>query len=184
MKRLKVLISLALVFAALLSYGTYSLITGEGIAKNIITMGTINFEIKELGKGGKPFPTEGVYVLPGSTVDKVVSIKNTGLQKIYFRIKLLKSVENSDLPAEEQLKLDINTTEWTYKDGYYYHNEAIGIGKETTPLFTKVYVDGASVDNKYLGKTFLLKVRGEYVQSKNNGNSPFEAVGWSADSGE
>ncbi len=182
MKRTISIICAVVVFLSLLSYGTYALITSDGVARNIVTLGKINFEIREITDGGKPFPVSGVSVIPGDNVKKVVTGKNTGLQSIYLRVKLTKSVEDSDLPAEEQLKLDINDKDWTFKDGYYYYNKELGIAKETEPLFTTVSVDGASVDNAYIGKTFLLNIEGSYVQSKNNGKDVFSAVGWSADS--
>ena len=77
--------------------------------------------------------------------------------------------------------IDINTEDWTYQDGYYYYNEVLAPEAETKPLFTEVVIDGKSVDNKYIGATFVLDVDGSIVQSENNADTVLEAVGWAKD---
>ena len=43
---------------------------------------------------------------------------------------------------------------------------------------TKVFIDGAAVDNRYLGKVLSLDISADAVQSGHNGTSVWDAIGW------
>lgn len=181
MKRKLTVISVIILVVALLSAGTYALTTVEDTARNIVTAGGIDFEILERTDGGDPFPVNGIQILPGDTVSKVVTVHSICDHPMYVRVRLTKDVDNELLTAEDRFSMNINTAAWEYKDGYYYCKTALAPHEETAPLFTEVHIDGESVDNSYLGATFLLDITGYAVQSENNGQSVFDATGWPED---
>lgn len=171
-------IAVLVITVGAISYTTVANFTTIGVARNVITTGGFDFVINETTASGEKFPIDGVEILPGDTVSKIVTGENKSNHPMYFRIKLTKDVSDKELSVGDRLTMDIDTEYWTYKDGYYYYNEAIGAHEETKPLFTKVYIDGPGVDNDYLGKAFTLKVSGQAVQSENNGETVFDAAGW------
>lgn len=183
MRRKKLLISLIALAACLVTLLTqpslaYYSVLGE--ATNVITSGEIKCKIIEkMGNGD--FPTEGVYVMPGSIISKKVSVKNIGSNPFWLRVKLKNAVDDSTLSADI-LELDINSKDWINgKDGYYYYNKPVKPGIETEKLFTQVKVAG-SADNNYLGKTVKLTVCAYAVQSEyNDAASPLKVAGWPAE---
>ena len=177
MKRfLIVAFSIAAVIA-LLGGATLAYFTHEDVAKNYISAGKVDFVIHENTSEGGLFPAEGIEIMPGDKVSKIVTVENTSNHPIYFRVKLVKAVSDDQLSADI-LSVDINNDDWTLKDGYYYYNIAIQPGQKTTPLFTEVDVNGLGMGNEYLGKSFTLNVEGYAVQSENNGTDVFSAIGW------
>ena len=178
MKRKLTIVSAVIIAAVLLSVGSFAFFTKENTAKNVITAGNIDFVINEVTDSGEAFPVTPVEIMPGDTVSKIVTAKNTSDHPLYLRIKLTKTVDDPSLEVGDRLTADINDTDWTEKEGFYYYNKAVAPGEETQPLFTEVYVDGITVGNEYLGKKFILKVDGYAVQSENNGTDVFTAAGW------
>lgn len=178
MKRVLFFLAALIAALSLLAGGTLSYYTASAEAVNVITTGNVKLKIHETTDTGDAFPEEGVVVMPGDTVSKIVTVENTGTTGLYLRVKLIKAVNDDALSAEDCLTMDINTTDWTYRDGYYYYNTPLPAGKTTSPLFTKVYVDGMAVDNSYLGKLLTLDVMAYAVQSEHNGASVWEAAGW------
>lgn len=181
MKRRIILISVLLVLLALLATGSVAYFTTEQTAQNVITAGTVDISVLTTTQDGTPFPQEGVRIMPGDTIDKVVTVKNNGSGALYLRLKLTASVEDSDLPADDCMIINIDTTKWTlHEDGYYYYNVALEAGQTSAPLFEQVTFDGSKVTNEYRGKAFLLAVDAQAVQSANNGTSALSALGWPA----
>ena len=163
---------------AILSTGTLAFVTVDQPIENVVTAGSVKVEIHEKMANGEDFPKDGVNVLPGDTVSKIATFENVGTHPMYLRVKLTKGVNDESLSAEDCLIMDINTKDWTYKDGYYYYNTVLESGKVTPALMTEVHIDGWAVDNAYLGKKFTLDVTAEAVQSEYNGATVWEATGW------
>ena len=180
MKKKLFAVFLLIVVISVAAGGTYAYFTAESTARNVITTGNLSLAIVETTDGGKPFPADGVSVMPGDVVNKTVVIKNTGTHPMYLRVQVEKSVDDERLDADNCLSIvDLNETDWTYSNGYYYYNTVLEAGEKTEPLFTKVHIVGELVDNAYLGKNFDLTVSAYAVQSENNGSSVWTAAGWS-----
>lgn len=184
-------IMIGAMFAVCLSiftYGTNAFFTAEEQVHNVITTGNIDIELVEMAipeDGGDPVPFENVTgVVPGEEVSKIVTVKNTGEQPAYVRIKLNKAISLADdIKGEADLSLiscDLNTKDWTEKDGYYYYNTVLDAGKETEPLFTTVTF-AKEMGNMYQGSQTELTVQAQATQVANNGNSVLEAKGWPAE---
>lgn len=172
MRKRLVALCLALAAGSLLAGGTIAYFTAEDTARNAVTAGNAEIRVHT------EFPSEGQEIMPGDTVEDTVTVENTGGHPLYLRVRVTKGVNEEGLSAEDCLELDINETDWTYKDGYYYFNTALEAGKTTPPLFTKVQFKGDTIDNQYLGRLFTVDVDGYAVQAENNGETVWDAVGF------
>lgn len=168
---------------AILASGTVAYFTAQETAYNVITTGALAMRLVEEGADGKPFPKEGITgVLPNMKVTKKVYVENTGDVDMYVRIALDTNVESMQdgvekLPFDDHISLNINKTDWTEKDGYYYYNRVLKPGEATEPLFTTVSFD-AKMGNEYMNARVRIDVDAQAVQSKNNTDSPLNAAGW------
>lgn len=163
---------------------TFAYYATTGKATNVITSGSIQLQIHEKTEDGADFPAEGVYVLPGDTVSKQVSVENVCDHPFYLRVQLLSSSTNEDLIPQECLKWEIDAENWTYMDGYYYYNQVLQPGQITPALFTQVQIVGDKVNQTHAGSTLRLTVNAYAVQSENNpAEYPWTASGWPADRG-
>lgn len=163
---------------AIISVGTLAYFTSEQNAENVISAGNIKLEIHEKTASGEDFPKEGIIVMPGDTVSKIVTVENTGDHPLYLRVKLTEGVSDEALTDDDCLDININRSCWLEKDGYYYYYRALQSGETTEQLFSEVYFDLYNIDNKYLGKYFTLNVAASAVQSENNGSDVLNAMGW------
>ncbi len=178
MKKKLLIIFGVVAILAILSVGTYAYFSSEQDAHNVISTGNVKLEIHEKTASGEDFPKEGIIVMPGDTVSKIVTVENTGDHPLYLRVKLTEGVSDEALTADDCLSININRSCWLEKDGYYYYYRALQSGETTEQLFSEVYFDIYNVDNKYIGKYFTLNVSASAVQSENNGADVFEAIGW------
>lgn len=177
-------IGLTAILVCLLTQPVLAYYTTVGTATNVVTSGNISLQINEMTNQGNRFPEEGVYVIPGDVVSKVVTVENICEHPFYLRVKLVYGANNEELPAEECFKLNINTENWTLKDGWYYYTESLQPGEETPELFSHVEIVGNKVDTGYIGKTLQLTVKAQAVQSENNpieDNDITTANGWPAE---
>ena len=155
-----------------------------GTSTNVITSGSIRMVIHEMTDQGTPYPTEGVYIVPGDVVSKQVSIENDCEHPFYLRVKPVYSVDSQSLSAEDCFKLNIDQTIWQLHDGWYYYNGIVQPGQTTPDVFSYVEIVGSEVDNRYLPNTLSLTVVAQAVQSENNpitDNNTFTAFGWPAE---
>ncbi len=172
MKRKLFVLGLILAVLTLLGAGTAAYYTVTSQAHNQVGTGNLSFQLHEVGQTGT------AVILPGDTVDKTVTVENVGSHPMYLRVSLNVRVADESLPADGCVTVNINTEDWTYRDGYYYYNYALEPGATSQALFTQVFIDGVKVDNSYLGKQFRLDVGVSAVQSEHNGATPFDAQGW------
>jgi len=179
-------IALVVVIISLIAMGisgTMAYFTADSTATNVITAGNIDIDLIEMEKtdeGLKPFEDKD-GVMPGDVISKIVTVKNISDNEAYIRIQLQKTITlagNADGNVDLSLiRCDINTTDWTEKDGYYYYNKPLAAGEETAPLFTNVELS-ASMGNMYQNCEARIDVKAGAVQVKNNGTSVLEATGW------
>lgn len=186
MKRKLLILFSVIAVLALMSAGTLAYFTTSDKATNVITAGNLKLEVHETTKDGTEFPSEGVVVMPGDTVSKIVTVENTGAHPMYVRVRLSRSVNDDALTADNCISMNINTKYWTYNDAddYYYYKKQLLAGETTKALFTKVEISGEAVDNAYMGKQFNVNVAAYGVQSENNGKTVMDAQGWPAEQGE
>lgn len=148
-----VVIALAAILVTVLTQPTLAYYTTVGKAANVVTSGGIQLQIHEKTADGSKFPTEGVYIIPGDIVSKQMSVENICAHPFYLRVKLVSGATNEALSAEDCLKMDINTENWTCLDGFYYFNRVLQPGETTPVLFTQVEIVGSKVDQTHIGST-------------------------------
>ncbi len=181
-QRLISLICLVVCCAALIASGTLAFYSAEETAKNVMKTGKLDIDLKEETDGGDPWPEEGFEdIMPGMDVTKVVYGVNTGTMDVWLRVMLEKTITPAEgVEAElnfEKITLDINTADWTEKDGIYYYNKPLRPGEESAPLFTKVHF-GEELGNEYMNAKAEIEVTMQAVQANNNGESALTASGW------
>jgi predicted ribosomally synthesized peptide with SipW-like signal peptide len=187
MKRRILLFFLSIAVIAMVGSGTLAYFTMEDTATNVVTSGGIDFKLQ--GKSGEEIPAEGIEIMPGDTVSDVARVINTGEHPMYLRVQMTPNVvDDATLDAgkcisivlddTEELKAD--TDKWTYEDGYYYYQDSLD-PEETAELPYRINFDGKTMGNQYRGKKFSVTVTANAVQSENNGDSVWKAVGWKAD---
>ena len=125
-----------------------------------------------------------IRIMPGQTVSKSVTAKNTGTLPVYVRIKLNSDITLSGNAVGRETEIDtslisydIDTEHWTYSNGYYYYNFPLTAGKQSPDLFTQVKFS-EKMDNLYKDGNILFTVRVEIVQASGNGSNAMSAVGW------
>ncbi|MEA5152855.1 MAG: SipW-dependent-type signal peptide-containing protein [Oscillospiraceae bacterium] len=181
-------IALLVCCLALAATGSLAYFTASETAHNVITSGNIAIELQELmmkqDEEGALVPFESpVNVMPGAELSKIVQVKNTGNSDAWVRVSVDKAIElASDIagfePDTALVALDLNTAEWTEKDGFYYYNAALRPGETTVPLFTTVTFAGSGMGNEYQNSTAVISVKADAVQTANNGAAATDAAGW------
>ena len=176
------LVALAAILATVLTQPTLAYYTTIGRATNVVTSGDVQLKIHEKTAGGADFPTGGVYIIPGDIVSKQVSVENVCGHPFYLRVKLVGGATSEALDPDECLKLNIDTENWTLKDGFYYFDRILRPGETTPTLFTEVEIVGSKVDQRHIGSALTLTVKAYAVQSENNpAEHPWDAAGWPAE---
>ena len=183
MKGKVLLIVCALVVLCCLATGTVAYYTKDATATNVITTGNVELEIVETTESGEAFPENGVVVLPGATVSKIVTVENTSDHPAFVRLQLSKFVSAQELQEKFMdnniLSTDFNSEDWTIGgDGFIYYNSILEPGKSTAPVIKEVYIHGPKTGNDYRGLNFTLQIDAYGVQSENNGSKYDEAAGW------
>ena len=182
MKKWILALSLLVVCVALGIGGTLAYYTASEITRNVITAGNIKIDLIETDAQGNPF--EDVSgVLPGTGVEKVVTVKNTGDNPCWVRISVAKEIVLAEgkegTPDLSLIAIDFNEENWTEQDGFYCYNEKLEAGQTTEPLFTTVTFN-TGMDNLYQGCTATVSVAAQAVQSANNGETVLDVQGWPA----
>ena len=176
------LIALAAIVATVLTQPTIAYYTTIGKTTNVVTSGDISLQIHEKTADGSDFPAEGVYVIPGDIVSKQVSVENVCNHPFYLRVKLVSRTTNDAAEAEDFLEMDIDHSNWSYVEGYYYYNHVLQPGECTAALFTQVEIVGGKIDRTHIGSTLSLTINAYAVQSENNpAEFPWDALGWPVD---
>lgn len=176
------LIATTAILITVLTKPSLAFYTSVGTATNVVTSGGIEMVIHEKTTDGSDFPAEGVFVIPGDIVSKQVSIENACNHPFYLRVTLVSGITNEALAPKDCLEIDIDTKNWTHRDGYYYYNKVLQPGETTPALFTQVEIVGGKVDQSHIGSNLSLTVNAYAVQSENNpAKYPWDASGWPVD---
>ena len=179
MKKYIVTVVIAVICLSLVVAGTIAYNTVTEKAINIVTMGNIKIAGMESGN------TRGsaLTIVPGVERNWSFWVENRALQPAYVRVSvdsvftLASGVSRSK--DQDIVTFEVNSKDWTYKNGFYYYNKQLPVGGKTEPLFTGLGF-AKEAGNEYQRATAKLNVFVYAVQVKNNGNNVFEAAGWPA----
>lgn len=181
--------SLFFLLFGVLVYGTVAYFTTDQTATSLITAGNIDIKLiqkQEFSSGEYFVPFDNITdLMPGQSVSRVTSVENVGGYDAYIRVDvelllILNEGYSISVAPDNPVHIDFNTTDWTYKDGYYYYNEILPYGEATAPLFTTVSFS-KDIDNSLMNSTANLKVKAYATQVANNGTNVFDAAGWPED---
>ena len=197
--KLKKIIASLLIVAALCTVtvaGTLAYFTDEVNTRNVITSGNIAIELNEKTTDGVDFPKEGISgVMPGASVDKIVTLTNTGSGTAWVRMQVNTTVTDSEgekLPLELEdgkpaIVLNFNnkgtadsSPKWFEVDGYWYYSVALKPGQTSAPLFDTVSF-APEMGNEYQNCQVLVDVSAQAVQVSNNipeGGQIDKIAGW------
>lgn len=204
MKRRSAVLGAALaLLVALVALGTAAYLTKEVHTTNVITTGNIDITLQEFTttvKDGEKvpvaWPENGISgVMPGQSVDKLVSVENEGSGEAWVRVQVTSAITGANeekLPVDGMLAFDFDTEHWLESDGYYYYKTPLAAGKTTPELF-KTVTFSKDMPNAYQGCTVNVVVTAQAVQVKNNdGNKTIDELnatnvsqinGWPSTSG-
>lgn len=189
MKRKLLLLSVMVICIAIAAAGTLAFFNGDATAHNVITTGKVGITVNEYSKYDPDervkYENNQTGIMPGTTVNKIVVVSGEdGTADAWVRVKFTKSIQ---LAAGKQgkvdpdlIRLNIDTSKWELKDGWYYYKEAVKANQEAAPALRSVQFD-ATMDNTYQGATATVDVLAQAVQCANNGTSAQTASGWPVD---
>lgn len=170
MKRKILCLSVIAIMLAILAAGTIAYFTAEGRARNVITTGSVEIELKEWADENKTEPFKNLEgVMPNTTVTKIAEIKNIGKSDAWIRVKIQKSIElkYEGNPDTDLVELNLNDRDWITDGEYYYYKNALKPGETTTPIFTSVTFK-AAMGNEYQDAKATVDVYAQAVQTANN----------------
>ena len=193
MKKKLILTAVAMIFMVttfVFSSLAYFTVT-YNYGNNVIATGGANVEFVDVmyppsSAPGDPSVSPDVVltVLPGHTVVRNVSAKNSGDIDLYIRARVVSKITLADRYSERQDEVDvglieyeIDETKWIARDGYYYYSDSLGYG-ETTPNFLSKIIFSDAMGNIYKDSVVKINVVFEIVQANGNGANVFEANGW------
>ena len=188
MKKRILAMAVMLICVSVLASTTLAYFTDVDTARNVITSGGIEISLVEqqLVNGQLvDYPSEPISVMPGKTVSKIVSVKALD-QVAWIRMRFAVTVSDAEgkvmeIPADELAEGIIIATDnenWTYRDGWWYCNDALNPGESTKPLFEEVSFSLTEMDNAYQRATVVVDVTAQAVQKANNGATVLDAAGW------
>lgn len=106
-----------------------------------------------------------IEIIPKERIDgdiKVISVENTGEQPVYARVKVIVGRTQGLVFDKEK------SNGWSEKDGYYYYDSIIHVGKTSNELFVKVD------PKKTADESFNVVVVAEAARVKNDGTAGWD----------
>jgi hypothetical protein len=169
-------------------YGSFAYFTDSVTSnKNVVaTAGTLEVTLQDLTQteSGDFISSSTMKIIPGQSVRKNVSVKNTGDVPVYVRVKFNLFITLSSKESGNESKVDlsliylnINDENWVYQNGYYFYTLPLQSGAQTENLLRGLTFS-KEMGNLYKDSVITVKTRIESVQSNNNGDTVFDAEGW------
>lgn len=178
MKKKILTAALALICMAVVGYGTYAWLTVRGTTRNVITTGGIDITILEQQlSDGKliPYPSSPVSIMPGSSVSKIVSVRNDE-KTAYIRMKydlIFLDADGNKMDIDPETASSLITvsgtsTSWIEHEGWWYYNTAIDVGQVSEPFFETVSFSAEDMNNIFQNSTIKIVIYAHAVQTANN----------------
>lgn len=188
MKKRILYLAILVICLSLITGGTLAYYTGSDTARNVITSGAVDVTIlsrQMVGGEPAPYPQQPISIMPGRTVSKIVTVQSPE-QPAWIRLRFTLTVLDAQGQAMEISPEELETVfqilpdaeNWTFRDGWWYYNAAVGQGDETLPLFEQIVFSGPNMGNQYQRCSLVVDLTAQGVQQANNGTSALEAAGW------
>ena len=184
MKKKILVVAAVVICLAIATTGTLAYFTYSDEAHNVITTGGVNIKLVEKTQREDgtlvDFPEDGIHrVMPATDVSKIVSVKNTGKNGAWVRVKVELKITSSDgaeLPADV-MKYEVGKNWSMEPDGFIYYAKPVEAGESTGILFDTVHL-APEMGNEYQGCTANIEIFAQAVQTANNGDTVLKAAGW------
>lgn len=182
MNKKPIVLALSIICILVLAGGSIAYFTATGSARNAVTTSTLDVEliVQEEIDGIKNVVSGNVSIMPGEAKSRIATVKNTGKEPAWIRLKVDYVSGDDVVPAMETSVVeinDINEADWDYRDGFWYYREELKAGETTPPVFTEIAA-GTDIGNDLANSEMTLQFEAQGTQSKNNGTSSVEAKGW------
>lgn len=173
-----ILLLISIIVISLVGTNTLANKVIKGETDNKVTSGEISTKLFNVTSDGSLMPEIIFSLLPGETIDNVVYAKNTCKFPEYVRIKLIPEItDNGEQLSTEHIFFNINSENWTLKDGYYYYNSVLEPEVNSIPLYDSIYI-GTEIGNEYKTAEMTVNIELDAVQTANNSESALNATGW------
>lgn len=139
----------------------------EDRTTNTVSVGNLSAEIVDIYE-------QDTVTMPGDTVSKVVSVKNTGGSDAIVRVRLTGTwTDSGEETVPEQLSYEVNEDDWLYdnESGYYYCTSVLAPGDTSAPLIRSFSLNGPKINNVFSGRPGCITVAMEAVQAAAGGVS-------------
>lgn len=170
-KKVSVIVTAAALVALIVVGSTLAFFTSQGTVDNVVTMGNVKISLTE------PNYKDSGIVVPGQTIDKDPTVKNTGSNTAYIRCKIdITGLDgdNEDITMTRKAQLlngivfgspadSGSAGNWVLADGYYYYQEKLA-SNESAVFFSSVKIP-ESWDNDLADKKFHINVTAEAIQA-------------------
>lgn len=190
MKKKLLVLGAMVCLIAILAAGTLAYFTTSATVHNVITSGEIDISIVEKGpKESTPLEGGGFSVsgvMPNTSVQKEVAVKNEALQPAWVRVKLDCAIARKDGQTGNSNLIQYvypENSDWVEKDGFYYYKKPLAAG-QTSSLLIKEVAFAPEMDNPYQECTVTVTVKAYAVQTANNtpaSGNVLDVKGWPTD---
>lgn len=178
-KLIGVVLLLSLIVGAV--YTTFALFSDSQAKKGVITTGQVKIAIVEKDEKGAPYVQGDDILAPGDEIDRIVSVKNEGNKAAWVRVAVAKTfaAPRTDIDPSELRLVEVDyQSKWVEgEDGFFYYQEKLAPGQETTSFFNHVKLN-LLADNRFSSQTINIDVTADGIQSDNNGSTIEQAIGW------
>ena len=188
MKKKLLYIAALIICMSIITGGTFAYFTYEDTSHNVITSKKVNIDVLSMTLEDGSLVESGnaaIPIMPATTVNKVVcaqSMDTPSWIRLQYGLEVYDSKgDKMTIPKAELESIIIiepNSADWIEKDGWWYYKAVVASGAKTTPLFEEIKFSGPGMGNEYQNGTVKLSLKGQAVQSANNGSSVMEAAGW------
>ena len=173
----------AIVCVLALAGGSLAAFTATGTATNAVSASNVEIALVILeddGSGATQEVSGSAAIMPGEEASRIVSVKNTGAQTAWVRVKADAEIAGETITAADNpyVRLEgLNADDWTWDDGYWYYNDPVESSQTTESLFTGVAFD-LGIDNDLSNEALTLAIDAQATQTEHNGSTALEAQGW------
>ena len=156
--------------------GTFAWFTSKDTVTNQFATGGTNDDDSNAGIDIWEKFKEPTNVVPGTTTDKLVQVKNTSTYDQFIRVKITPKWEDEELNTTEGLSyLGLNFVEgslgyeqgqWLKDGDYYYYIGKVAGGKFTNTLLESVTLS-KNAGNEYKNQKYQVVVEADSIQADN-----------------
>lgn len=170
MKKRILVVAICICLCAVIAGSTIAYFSDTQTKVNSFTVGKADVDLKEDDwpendpvDPTKPYKPE---VKPGEEYAKKPYVVNNGTEEVYVRIKVdgLDCLDAITSDGADIVLKNLDSTNWTFYNGYYYYNSALKATEQTTYLFEGIIIP-TTLENNNTSADFAVTVTADAVQT-------------------